>query len=307
MSQQLAPERLESFVKRGQPLAPFTTWGVGGTTEMLIAPPGREDLISAARWLYGTHRDFYLLGGGSNVWFPDEPTKTPVLYTGRVAGMDVGHDGDEVFVTCASGTALGRVLARSMDEGWSGLEFAAGIPGTVGGAVAGNAGTRIGSIASAVARVRTIEQDGTLKDWRADELTWSYRESSLSCAPRVILDVTLALRRTSENAVRERVRAVLAMRHRQPTGVKTAGCVFRNPPGDSAGRLIDRAGCKGMTAGGARVSPVHANFIENLGAAAANDILQLARLCRKRVREASGVSLRYEVKFFGVPDDAAEA
>jgi UDP-N-acetylmuramate dehydrogenase len=194
---------------------------------------------------------------------------------------------------------LKRLFALALDEGWSGIEFLAGIPGTVGGALTGNAGTKRGAVGWSVARVRTIEPGGATVDWGKDEIEWGYRASSLSHGAGVIAGAVFSLKQSRREFVLELAKIAVAERKSQPCGVKTAGCVFKNPEGDNAGRLLDRAGCKGLSVGGATVSRKHANFFENAAGAAARDMIDLARLCAKMVRDAFGVELEFEIKTMG--------
>jgi UDP-N-acetylmuramate dehydrogenase len=206
----------------------------------------------------------------------------------------------DVLIVCGAGVDLRKIFALTIREGWSGLEFAAGIPGTVGGALMGNAGTRYGDIASAVRSARVVKADGTAENLNKDEINWGYRRSSLSEGePLVISRVELALRESVREEVISSARLAIASRSLQPAGVRTAGCVFKNPPGERAGKLLDEAGCKGLSSGGARVSPVHANFIENCAGATAADIVKLAIECRQRVFERFGISLQFEIRSFG--------
>jgi UDP-N-acetylmuramate dehydrogenase len=166
--------------------------------------------------------------------------------------------------------------------------------------VAGNSGTANGTVSSVVEGIRTIETDGSIL-WRdSSGIEWGYRNCSLfKDGGSVALAVTLRLVRSDRERVSELVRSAMRSRNSQPVRSRTAGCVFRNPKDDSAGRLLDASGCKGMSVGGARVSEVHANFIENIGGCTAGDILSLAEKCRKRVIDAFGTPLRFEIKTLG--------
>jgi UDP-N-acetylmuramate dehydrogenase len=189
----------------------------------------------------------------------------------------------------------------TLREGWSGLEFAAGIPGTVGGAVMGNAGTPRGEICSSIHSVRASNCEGIVSDLGEGAIEWGYRKCSLSDEkPIVVSSVMFRLRRSTRESVIEEAARAANDRRNQPSGRMTAGCVFRNPPGDSAGRLLELAGCKGMKVGGAAVSEVHANFIENFGGATASDFASLAQRCREKVIERFGIRLRFEITTLGV-------
>ncbi len=285
-------------------LAPFTTWDVGGIAEILISPRSEDELVSAVQWLYSKDRLFSVLGGGSNVLVADGMIDTPVLYTGALKDIEVSVIGGDVFISCGAGVLLKTLFAMSINEGWSGLEFAAGIPGTIGGAVAGNAGTVHGSIAPAVEEVETVEADGSIKRWCSADVRWSYRCCSLMRdGSFVISRIKLKLKLSDRSTVVSRAKLSAVSRKTQPSGVKTAGCVFKNTPFDSAGKLLDSSGCKGLSIGGARVSQKHANFIENYSGSSAHDITSLAMLCKDRVQNAFNVSLQFEIKPLGFPAD----
>jgi UDP-N-acetylmuramate dehydrogenase len=285
-------------------LSPHTTWNVGGEAEILFAPSEPDDLISAMKWIGDNEMSFHVLGGGSNVLIADGIIGTPVVLTTGMKGISARHGTDVIFLDCLAGTPLREVLSLSVKNGWSGLEFAAGIPGTVGGAVAGNAGTARGSVGSVVESVTAAERDGSAVKWNASEIAWGYRRCSLfEDAGRVAQSVTFRLRRSERGKVARSVKEAMEDRRTQPAASRTAGCVFKNPPGGgSAGRLLDAAGCKGMRSGGARVSETHANFIENMGGCTAHDILSLAFACKKMVWDAFGTSLCFEIKTIGIED-----
>ncbi|MDR1508801.1 MAG: UDP-N-acetylmuramate dehydrogenase [Synergistaceae bacterium] len=284
-------------------LSPYTTWNVGGVSKILFTPFKRADLIAVMKWIGDNGMNFYLLGGGSNVLITDDVLETPVVLTTGMTGISARLESGVVFLDCLAGTSLKEVLSLSVKNGWSGLEFAAGIPGTVGGATAGNAGAVRGSIGSVVESVTAVERDGSVVKWNASEITWDYRSCSLfEKTDRVAHSVTFRLHRSELGKVAYSVKAAMEDRKTQPSVSRTAGCVFRNPSGDSAGRLLDAAGCKGMRVGGARVSASHANFIENIGECTARDILSLALACKKMVQDAFGTLLRFEIKTIGIED-----
>ena len=290
------------------PLARYTTWGVGGNAEVFFTPCGQDELSEAVVRARENSVDFFVLGGGSNVLIADGVIETPVILTKGMSGIVVQVFGDEVFLDCFAGTPLKKVISLCVRNGWSGLEYAAGIPGTVGGAVAGNAGTSSGYIGQAVLRIVTVEADGSVMEWNGHEIDWAYRSCPLfEGNGRIACNVTFALRVSEKKSIAETMKLVIEERKTQPISSRTAGCVFKNPPGDSAGRLLDASGCKGMTVGGARVSEIHANFIENYENCKALDILYLAASCRRRVRETFGTALDFEIKTLGIPEEAADA
>lgn len=295
---------MQSHALRDCGLASFTTWNVGGTAEWLLLPEREEDLVWIARKFCGERVPFEILAGGSNVLIADGLIRTPIVHTVSVKGMNVSVEGKEVYLECDAGVNLKDLFNLSMREGWSGLEFAVGIPGTLGGALMGNAGTSSGSISSIVASVKTVELDGTVRLRRAEDLVWGYRESAVSSgSARIISQVVLRLCVSDRATVLGKARRAAFGRAKQPRCAKTAGCVFKNTESQSAGELLDMAGCKGLSVGGAVVSPIHANFIENRGGCKASDIVKLILTCRRRVEEMFGVRLQLEIKTIGFPED----
>ena len=301
MRLQSAPERIDGITRRGVPLAGFTTWRVGGTAETLVEPTDADGLSAAIRWLVSHGLGCHVLGGGSNTFIADGDIRVPIISTGAMQSVSFSREGENVFVACGAGVSLKKLFALSLREGWSGLEFAAGIPGTVGGAVMGNAGTGEGEISQAIQSVEATGADGVTRSMGRDEIEWGYRRCGLSeRGLAVISRVTARLRQSTQEAVARVSRQTIERRKSQPLGARTAGCVFKNPEGGKAGRLLDEAGCKGLSAGGAAVSGLHANFIENRsGCCTASDIASLAKLCRRRVYEKFGVWLSFEIQFLG--------
>lgn len=300
MKRLLVSDRLSGFTDFDCSVAPLTTWGVGGVAKLIFSPKNEDELVHAAQWLFSEGLDFFTLAGGSNTLVADGYIDRPFIHMKSLGGIAFHEEDEDVFLECAAGVDLKTVFAKSLREGWSGLEFAAGIPGTVGGALMGNAGTSGGDIGNIVHRVRSIEHGGTHKIWQRDDIEWAYRKSSLSDDPqRIISGATLKLKRSDREAVLSKAKGLLMDRKKQPLGRKTAGCVFKNPVDASAGKLIDMAGCKNLTIGGARVSPVHANFIENFADCSAKDIVKLAFLCKNKVYDKFDVVLDFEIKFVG--------
>ncbi|MDR3322171.1 MAG: UDP-N-acetylmuramate dehydrogenase [Synergistaceae bacterium] len=298
-----APEGAEGLIRRAAPLAELTTWGVGGTAGALLSPRGEDQLIFILKWLYSEGLRPYILGGGSNTLAADGEIDIPVILTRGMSSVKVERKNDAIYMTCGAGVELREIFARCSSEGWSGMEFAAGIPGTIGGALMGNAGTPGGDIASVVNSVRVVDSRGLVSDLGKSDVEWGYRRSSLSeGGPLFISLVVLKFSASTKEAVRAGAKLASEARKSQPLGARTAGCVFKNPLGDSAGRLLEMSGCKGLYVGGARVSPIHANFIENYEDSTAMDIAKLAVTCRRRVYEAFGVLLGYEIKSFGFPE-----
>jgi UDP-N-acetylmuramate dehydrogenase len=237
-----------------------------------------------------------VLGAGSNVLIGDRGIRGVVLKLGK--GCDrVRLEGTTVIAEAGAG--LPALAVQTARQGLSGLEFAAGIPGSVGGAVVMNAGAHGHAMDDVVTAVEVFTADGPRRLDR-DALGFGYRTSILQQRPFVVAVVTMTLRPEAPERVRARMMAWLAHRGAtQPIGPPSSGCIFRNPPGDHAGRLIDQAGLKGLAVGGARVSSVHANYVINDGNARAADVMALVQQVRARVRERTGITLELEVKTLG--------
>jgi len=289
------------LVRRQVELGPLTTLGVGGPAAWVVEPRSREELALAVAGLSAAGVAFRLLGGGSNLIVGDEGVEEVVIHTHRLTGLQPAAGTGRL--RAEAGLPLSRLVARCQDRGLAGAECLIGIPGTVGGAVAGNAGGAHGCIGDLLAAVTVLEGDGRLREQSCAPSDFGYRRSPFRGA--VIVEATLALRPDSPRTIRERMRAIhAAKRASQPLTAASAGCMFKNPSPHSSGRLIDAAGCKGLSIGGARVSDRHANFVVNDGGAAARDVLALIQRVREQVARSSGHELELEVEMWGCSLDA---
>lgn len=295
-----AKQKLERQVRGrvlyGELLAPYTSFGIGGPADIIVIPEGMGDIQAAVRLCRAEGIPYLVLGGGSNVLVRD----------GGVRGMVLVMDGvmsqltvDGRRVSAGAGGRLSRLVAFCSKLAMTGVESLAGIPGTVGGAVKGNAGAAGGSIADHLAEVRLVSPEGDEQTVSRERLEFSYRRSSLpeGC---IVLEAAFDLEPSDPVGIRRRISENLLQRNRtQPVEWRSAGSVFKNPPGDYAGRLVEKAGLKGRRIGAACVSPKHGNFIINLGDAMAADVLALIDLMRQRVREEMGVALDLEIRVVG--------
>lgn len=280
------PNAVLNTVPRRVKLADLTTLGVGGEAELWeVERVG--DLREATR------EPYRVLGGGSNLLVADGGVSDRVIKLGR-AFNDVRGFGGSADVWLGAATPLPGLVRRAADAGWSGLEGLLGVPAVLGGAVAMNAGTRFGEVADTLQEVELLV-NGQIERLDAASLGLSYRHSELPKGA-VITRARLRLTPSSPERVRARLGQVDAARQGQPK-VKSAGCAFKNPLGDSAGRLIDAAGLKGLQVGGARVSHEHGNFVVNTGGATARDVVALLEGVRERV----GRALETEWELWGFP------
>jgi UDP-N-acetylmuramate dehydrogenase len=207
--------------------------------------------------------------------------------------------GSFVVVYAEAGASLAKLLSFAVEHGLTGLEFAAGIPGTVGGAVCMNAGTSLGEMGDVVESITLISPDGELGTRSAEEMEFGYRTASVP-EGRLVLEVRLVLRRDDKEKIKARLKELLETRkQRQPWGFPNAGSVFKNPQEESAGMLIESAELKGRMVGEAQVSVKHANVIVNTGKARAADVLELMEIVKEKVLEVSGVRLEPEIKIIG--------
>jgi UDP-N-acetylmuramate dehydrogenase len=263
----------------------------------MVVPNCVDDVAGVLRFVAERGVPLFVLGRGSNLLISDEGFRGLVLGLGsRLGGFEI--DGDEVIAQ--TGTPLPILAKKTAEAGLAGLEFAAGIPGSLGGSVRMNAGTKDGAIDAVLREVTSIRRDGSLRVCRRDELNFSYRSSSFADNGEVVVGARIGLTRDSPRAAQERVRENLAYRTRtQPLAIPSAGSVFRNPPGDTAGRLLEQAGCKGKRVGGAEVSRLHANWIINTGGATASDIWRLIQQVSHKVEDAFGLRLALEIERVG--------
>ncbi len=293
----------------GEPLARHTTWRVGGPADLLLVAEDVEQLEGAVCLARAARVPWRVLGRGSNVLASDDGFRGVVILN-RSKGVRWQIETDSAIVVAASGESLSRLARETAARGWAGLEWAAGIPGTVGGAVAGNAGAFGHSIGERVVWVTLLNADGRRQRVPAAEMGFGYRQSRLRSpsGQEVVLEVALRLEPADARLLQERIREQARWRHEhQPRGA-SAGSVFRNPPGEAAGRLVEAVGLKGLVRGAAQISPSHANFILNLGGALARDIWQLILEARRAVRERTGIELELEVERLGEwPEDVTDA
>jgi UDP-N-acetylmuramate dehydrogenase len=279
------------------PFSGLTTWKVGGPAWCLCRLHSREEAKAALAILADSGVPFMVLGNGSNLLVSDLGYEGAVLkLEGRLAALEVKND----LISAGGGVLLGQALRESAQAGLSGLEWAAAIPASLGGAIAMNAGSMGQNIGSVLERVDLLLSNGDVVTLERDSLPpFAYRKSNLPPAS-IVLGAKLKLRPGSAWSVRRNIAANTRLkRQRFPFNYPNAGSVFMNPEGDYAGRLIESAGLKGKRWGNAQISDVHGNFIVNMGAAKADDIYRLIVMARDTVKEKFGISLDLEIKLIG--------
>ncbi len=282
-------------LERDYPLARMTTVRTGGNAELFARVTMAADLLEVLGRAARDDLEVHTLGSGSNLLVADDGVPGIVIQlSGALARITVHADGLE----CGGGARLPSIAARAAAHGLAGIEFAVNIPGTVGGAVRMNANAYDGSLAAVLAWVE-VASDGEVVRRRPEELGFAYRSSNLRPG-EVVSAARFALRPAPPEVLRSALAQMRAARHAaQPKGIKTFGSTFKNPPGATAGQLLADVGAGGLRVGGARLSPKHANFVENLGDATTADIVALMAMARDLVLERHGVALEREVQVLG--------
>jgi UDP-N-acetylmuramate dehydrogenase len=292
----------EAFGRRlreQQPLARYTSARIGGSADALLQVDSLAELAEAAQILWDLGTPFFVLGGGSNILVSDAGVREVVILN---QASQVRFAEEEFHsVWAESGAGLGALARQAAAKGLGGLEWAAGIPGTLGGAVVGNAGAHGGDVSTVLDLAEILHQAQGRKEWSAADLAFGYRQSWFKGHPAeaIVLGARLNLVEKPVSEIRSQMDAFLAYRRlTQPPGA-SMGSMFKNPPGESAGRLIEAAGLKGKRIGSAQISPLHGNFFLNLGEARATDVYALIQEARQAVRDQSGVDLELEIGLVG--------
>lgn len=291
----------DADVLRDEKLSRRTSYRIGGPAKLLISVHSYAALPKVVRTLAEERVEWVVLGKGSNVLASDAG------YSGAVICLDdefsrVSVDADAGLITAGAGALLSRVVADAAKASLSGLEFCVGIPGTVGGAVAMDAGTRREWLGQRIRDLVVYRPGEGLHRYEGHEIDWGYRTTNIPTS-EIVLEATFELTPGEKAAISADMESRLARRRQtQPMGKPTCGSVFRNPPERSAGILIESCGCKGLSCGRAQVSTEHANFIVNNGGASASDVVSLIQLVHDSVLASHGVDLRCEVKLLGFGD-----
>ncbi len=276
------------------PLAPYTTFRVGGPADVFMTAESAGDIGAALEGFFLNSTPYFVLGAGSNVLVPDEGVRGAVLHIGR--GFDKIEVSDDI-IYAEAGARLSSVAAAACMAELSGLEFAAHIPGTLGGAVFMNAGAFGGDMASVTECVSAYDRDGRgRRGYGNAECGFGYRHSVFKASGAVVTDARLRLKPDSRTAIRERTDEYLKRRKAsQPLGTHNAGSIFKAAGGVPAAVYIDKSGLKGYNIGGAEVSQIHANFIVNRGGATAGDIKALIGFVAEKVKSGFGITLQPEI------------
>ena len=302
-------EQLGGFLSFNAPMRRHTSLSIGGPADIYAEPPTLAALEACLKWMRTNDVPITIIGGGTNLLVTDKGIRGAVITLKKLASeLTWMKDGkDEVKLTAGAGRSLHSVAHYAVSHGWKGLNFAIGIPGTLGGSIMMNAGTHNGSMGQVVDSLRVISPEGRIATVAKDDLTFSYRqchictEGASPYRPVIIIDAILKLAPGDAAELKQEADLLLESRKKsQPIHLKSAGCFFKNPrSGKSAGELIDLAGLKGTTMGGAMVSPLHANYLINTGEATARDMMALKDHVKRIVMDQFGVDLEEEVKIIG--------
>ena len=308
-AKQWLESRFGSLVRFNEPMARHTSLQIGGPAEAFLLPERFEDVSALIVWA-GDHRiPCTIVGGGTNILVTDAGIPGIVIGMKRCLSRVIRTEirNDSILVTAGAGMDLQKLCWYAIRQGWGGVTFAMGIPGTLGGAIMMNAGTRAGAVEGILQRVTVLMPDGRINRLDRSDLIFQYRQlvferdKEQGPSDPVIVEADLVFHLSDPVQLRITAREMLRMRRNtQPSGVASAGCFFKNPAaGRSAGEWIDLAGLKGTSVGGAEVSATHANFFINRGNATCADMMALMSLVQKRVLAMSGILLETEVKRIG--------
>lgn len=284
-------------VYRNEPMKKHTTFRIGGPADYYLCPHSAKEIQKAVEICREENIPYFILGNGSNLLVSDKGYRGAVIQLWKNVS-DIRVDGCRI--QAKAGASLAKIAAQAMEKGLTGMEFAAGIPGTLGGAVVMNAGAYGGEMKDILKEVLVMDKEGRIFTLKTEDLKLGYRTSIVKEKGYIVLAAVLELQPGDRNKIRDLMEDLKQRRaEKQPLDMPSAGSTFKRPEGFFAGKLIMDAGLRGFSVGGAQVSEKHCGFVVNTGEATASDVLTLIREVQKRVRENSGVELETEVKFLG--------
>lgn len=284
--------KFKGVIKREEVIAPYLTIKAGGKVNWFSIPSNIEDLVSIIDFIREIGCKWFVLGNGSKILIPDEGFDGAVIYTGILRNFSLEED----RINLESGYPLGSAIKLAVTNNLSGIEALIGIPATIGGAVVMNAGTGYGCIGDVVESVEVINENGEYTIIRNP--SFNYRGSELKGGNTIITRVSLKLKRTPLEEIREKLNWATSLRKEQPQFPRQFGSMFKNPPGVAAGRLIEETGFKGFSYNKVQISPIHANFLLNFGVSA-NDIYYVIKLIQEKVYKQFNIILEPEVNIIG--------
>lgn len=283
-------------IRIDEPMSRHTTLGIGGPADRFLVPEGRDELCRVIETAVREHIPFFILGGGANLLVRDKGIRGAVIATKGLRGLT--RKGTQI--TAGAGVPTAAVARLAAEAGLSGLEFAGGIPGSIGGAVYMNAGAYGGETAALISSVTAVSADGRARRYERSELAYAYRRSPFMETGEIILEAEFTLREGNKDEIRETMAAYnRSRREKQPVDARSAGSTFKRPEGHFAGAMIEELGLKGFAVGDAAVSEKHAGFLINRGHATAADMLGLIEAVTEKVAARYGVTLEPEVQIVG--------
>lgn len=285
-------EKYGAEYAENRPLAPYTSFRIGGICPVLVKPNGTPCLCELVKAFNSHGEDYKIMGKGSNLLISDKGVSFPVITLSDMG--EIRFEGEKAH--CGSGAALISVCREAAEKALGGLEFAYGIPGSLGGAVYMNAGAYGGEMKDIVKSVTYLDDTGKIRRADSSKLDFSYRHSFFSGKKYIITDVEIKLQKGDKQLINAKMRELMEKRReKQPLEYPSAGSTFKRPEGDYAGRLIEAAGLKGFSVGDAQVSEKHCGFVVNKGNAAFNDVKSVIENVKEKVKETSGIDLECEV------------
>lgn len=293
-------------IRENEPLARYVAWRIGGPARFFATATTADELCAVVKWGRERELPIFVLGGGSNSLIGDGGYLGLVIRN-RASNYGLEEHGDEALLQIESGAPMAGTSRQMAARGYDGLVWSEGLPGTVGGAAYGNAGCYGGDMASNLVSATVLLPNGEVEQWSQAQFEYDYRTSVLKRADSshdrlngtVILSAELLLQRDDPVLLAQRISEIAAARKAKTPSGSSCGSSFKNPPGETAGRLLDAAGLKGTRVGGAVVSEKHANYIVNVGGATASDVLQLCDIMRAHVLQEFGIELELEVQVIG--------
>lgn len=284
------------------PMKEHTSMRVGGLCSCMVIPKDLNDILKFIEWAKANEQRYWVIGAGTNIIVRDNGIKQPVIRIKDTFDTISVHSEDSSFVklTVGAGTPLGELVKYCGENGLTGIEPLAGIPGTVGGAIYMNAGTKYGTMSEVVESVTFIERSGRIKTVLKKDMGFGYRECKQLSSSSIVVSTVLSLQRSESQKVQERIGFILKEKTQtQPLNYPSSGSIFKNPPNIKAWKLLDEAGMRGVRVRGAKYSELHTNFIINIGDARAEDVLALIDAGIEKVKEKSKVKLELEVIIMG--------
>lgn len=290
----------EENMRLQEPMAGHTTFRIGGPADCFVQIENKEQLIQVLKYLWQVEVPFFVLGNGSNLLVSDKGYQGIILQIGQKMSK-VEVEGD--MIIAQAGASMSQVARIALDHSLTGLEFASGIPGTIGGGIVMNAGAYDGELSGVVTQVNVVNSAGECMELEKDSMEFGYRTSIIKNNPFTVTEVILKLEKGDSEQIKAKMDDLAARRReKQPLEYPSAGSTFKRPKGYFAGKLIMDAGLRGFRIGGARVSEKHCGFVVNIGNATAEDVRDVISEVQERVKERFNINLEPEVLFLGFDD-----